>query len=86
MKKVVKASLVAAILFGAATAPALADPPGGVVPLHQHYINTPHGPVAIASQFCDGEQSVAFDNLHFNVHLGAPGLQSGVVTISAAGC
>lgn len=78
------------MLASSATA-VFAEPPVGVVGLHQHYIQTPAGEVAIAEQFCDGEQSVAFDNLHINVHLGQPGTggfdnSNNPVDIRAGGC
>ena len=53
-------------MFANSATAVFAGPHAGVVGLHQHYVQTPAGEVAIAEQFCDGEQSVAFDNLHIN--------------------
>jgi hypothetical protein len=44
------------------------------VPFHQHYITTPSGEVVpIALGVCTNGLQNAIDNLHANVHLGAPG-------------
>lgn len=43
------------------------------VGFHQHYITTPSGQVVpIAQGVCKNELQNAIDNLHANVHFGAP--------------
>lgn len=68
MRRFIIATLSAGLIMLASAASALA------VPLHQHYITTPSGEVVpIAGGICKNELQTALDNLHANVHLGAPG-------------
>lgn len=67
MRQLIAAALTAATILAISASSALA------VPLHQHYVHTPSGQVVpIANAVCGNELQNAIDNLHANVHLGAP--------------
>jgi len=60
-------------ILAAAMALLLSAPLALAVPLHQHYLTAPSGTVVpIARGVCDNEIQTALEQLHANVHLGAP--------------
>lgn len=67
MRRLVISTIAASMLLLGAVSTALA------VPLHQHYVTTPSGQVVpIAQGVCMNDLQNAVDNLHANVHQGAP--------------
>ena len=59
------------------------------VSLHQHYVTTPSGEVVpIAQGVCMNDLQNAVDNLHANVHFGAPATAFGSnpIAFSAGAC
>jgi hypothetical protein len=61
--------IVGGLLAGAAPGAVLADH----VPPHEHYVITPNGDeVEVGPDACANGPSRAFDNFHFNFHLGTP--------------
>jgi hypothetical protein len=69
MRRLILVALVASGLgaFGAVPAGATHVPP------HQHFVVTPDGTlIAVGPDACTFGPSEAFDNFHFNVHLGTP--------------
>jgi len=59
------------------------------VPLHQHVMTTPSGhQVWIAQGICKNDLQTPIDNLHANVHLGAPGsaFASNPIGLVVQGC
>ncbi len=76
-------TFVAALLLALSASTALA------VPLHQHYIVTPSGEAAaIAQGICMNDLQTAVDQLHANVHFGAPteAFATNPVGFSAGAC
>jgi hypothetical protein len=66
LRLVAGALVMAAVAFGGPAGPA-----GAQVPLHLHCFTTPGGTHAIAVGVTANAPQRAFENFHFNVHLGA---------------
>jgi hypothetical protein len=88
----VRQALIVALAGGAAllgtALPTLAKPELPNVGAHRHFIETKYGLVEVGPRFCDDPSlQQAFNQFHFNVHLGANGLRKGKgVEIVARGC
>lgn len=83
MPRTVITMLSTAILLLASGSAANAVPP------HQHYLTTPSGEVVpIALGICANELNTALEQLHANVHLGAPAdaFASNPVSLSTGSC
>ena len=71
---------VATLSGGFLVAAASAQPPGGQVPAHQHYVVTADGDlVPVGPNACANGQSIQFDNFHLNGHVGVPGAHGVIV-------
>lgn len=67
MRRLILAALTSGLLLLTVASTTMA------VGFHQHYITTPSGEVVpIALGVCQNELQNAIDNLHANVHFGAP--------------
>lgn len=84
MRRLLIATMTAGLLTLGTAASTLAVPL-----LHQHYLTTPSGNVvAIARGICKNQIQAAIDNLHPNVHLGAPGaaFASNPIALTTGAC
>jgi hypothetical protein len=69
MPRFILAALVASALTVFGAGPAAAQ----VVPPHQHFVVTPDGTqIPVGPDACLFGPSRAFDEFHFNIHLGTP--------------
>ena len=83
MRRIVTALLTATLLLAFSVSATLA------VGFHQHLVTTPSGQQAsIAQGICANRLQNAIDNLHANVHLGAPAdaFATNGVSIVATSC
>jgi hypothetical protein len=75
------AALATTLAFASAAG---GEPPGGVVPIHQHYVVDANGALLpVGPDACNDGPSKQFDNFHFNIHLGMP-FANGIISFS--GC
>ncbi len=83
MRRIFLAAFTSGLLLLVLASTALA------VPFHQHYITTPSGEVVpIAQGICKNDLQQAIDNLHANVHFGAPtqAFVANPIGFSTSGC
>jgi hypothetical protein len=73
MRRIIVVALVVGGLAAFGAPPAGADH----VPPHQHFLVAPDGTlIPVGPDSCARGPSTAFDNFHFNVHLGTPNLSA----------
>ena len=81
LKKIAGAALVGGAVLMFVGGSAKADQPTPVVPPHQHFVLVPGTGerVPVGPDACANGPSIAFDNFHFNVHRGVPGVKNGLI-------
>jgi type 1 fimbria pilin len=73
MRRFILVALVASGFAAFGAVPASADH----VPPHQHFVVTANGTlIPVGPDACTFGPSQAFDNFHFNVHLGTPNMSA----------